>query len=288
MPYAQLNGTTLHYDIVGKGTPLVFIHPIRLTGEVFCHQRTSLLDRFQIITFDIRGHGKSMYSEQPLTHTIIADDICALLSVLGIERAYLCGYSVGGQIVLEAMLVHPDRFLGAVLMSSMSELVDPVHRRLAWLGMGLIRLQGTWLKLLSAMVAINNADQLSTFKVLYDSCKLGNKVNIAQYHQEVLSYSCTARLGEIQAPILLLYGQRDTRFHRYAKELHTLLPNSTLHFIRGAPHQLPTKHAADLQGLLRLWLMDKAEVYNEHEYFQARHPYQDQAQTTDGFEHFTE
>jgi pimeloyl-ACP methyl ester carboxylesterase len=132
MPYAEVNGTILHYDAVGKGPSIVCIYPILLTGEIFGHQLASLSDRFQIITFDIRGHGKSIYSKSPLTHTLIADDICALLDMLGIEQAYLCGYSVGGQIALEARLAHPDRFKGAVLIGTMSELTGKIHRGWVW------------------------------------------------------------------------------------------------------------------------------------------------------------
>lgn len=95
MPFVDVNGTTLYYESVGQGIPIVCIHPILLTGEIFSYQRASLSDRYQIITFDIRGHGKSRFSEEPLSYTMIAEDIRQLLDSLGIGQAYLCGYSVG-------------------------------------------------------------------------------------------------------------------------------------------------------------------------------------------------
>jgi pimeloyl-ACP methyl ester carboxylesterase len=263
MPFAEINGTILHYDSVGQGTPIVCIHPILLTGEVFGYQRASLSDRHQVITFDIRGHGQSAFSKRPVTHALIAEDIRLLLDSLGIAKAYLCGYSVGGQIAMEAMLSNPERYLGAVLISPVSELTDNIQRSLIWMTLQLCGLRGK--RFLSAVDALGNADKLSTFKTLYASGKLGNTLNMAQYQEQILAYSCTDRLSDIQVPILLLYGQKDTRFHRYAKVLQSRLPDSTLHFIRNAPHQIPTKHAADLNGLLRLWLSGKVSAQRQNE-----------------------
>jgi pimeloyl-ACP methyl ester carboxylesterase len=258
MPIAQVNGTTLHYECKGTGTPIVCIHPILLTGEVFNYQRASLSDRYRIITFDIRGHGQSPFSEDPVTYAQVAADIRALLELLDIPQAYLCGYSVGGQIALEAMLADPDRYLGAILISSMSELTDSIHRSLVWMTLQLCGLQG--MRLLSVLDALGNADKVNTFKALYTTSCLGDFRNFAQYHEQVLSCSCTERLRHIRKPVLLLYGQKSTRYHSYGRVLHRGLSNSSLHFIRSASHQIPTKNAADLEGLLRLWLTDQSRI----------------------------
>jgi pimeloyl-ACP methyl ester carboxylesterase len=258
MPMAEINGTLLHYDSTGTGTPIVCIHPILLTGEVFSYQRASLSDRYRVITLDIRGHGQSPFSEDPVTFARIAEDIRQLLDLLDIPQAYLCGYSVGGQIALEAILANPDRYLGVILISSTSELTDTFHRSLVWMSLQLCGLQG--LPVISALDALGNADKVSTFKALYSSGNSGDFRNIAQYHEQVLSYGCTDRLRSIKKPVLLLYGQKNRRFHQYGRILQRGLSNSTLHFIRNAHHQIPTKNAADLEGLIRLWLTDQTRL----------------------------
>lgn len=263
MPYAEVNGTTLYYESVGEGIPIVCIHPILLTGEVFSYQRLSLSDQYQIITFDIRGHGRSRFTPKPLSYTMIAEDIRQLLDTLGIAQAYLCGYSVGGQIALEALLTDPDRYLGAILLGGSSELTDPFQRGLVWLAHLLCGLKGK--RLLSAIDAGGNADNLHIFKSMYESSNLGNVINMAQYNEQVLSFNRTDRLHEIQAPILLIYGLKDTRFHRYARLLQSRLTNSTLHFIKNAPHQLPTKHAAEVNRLLRDWIADQPAQQQSNE-----------------------
>ncbi|UQZ85097.1 AB hydrolase superfamily protein YvaM [Paenibacillus konkukensis] len=87
MPMATVNGAVLHYDSVGTGVPIVFIHPPLLTGEVFVFQR-ELRDRFRIITFDVRGHGLTK-PEGAITYAAIAADMVGLLDALNIPKAYV-------------------------------------------------------------------------------------------------------------------------------------------------------------------------------------------------------
>ncbi|WP_194830652.1 alpha/beta fold hydrolase [Laceyella tengchongensis] len=121
MPLIEANGTRLHYHLAGQGPTLVFIHPPLITSAVFRYQIAELTTSFRVLTFDIRGHGASTPSPTPLTYPLIVEDIRQLLNKLGIEEAYLCGYSTGGSIVLEALLSYPDRFAGGILISAMSE-----------------------------------------------------------------------------------------------------------------------------------------------------------------------
>lgn len=121
MPTAYINGTDLYYEKRGDGFPIIFIHPPLLTSANFRYQQVQLAGQFTVITFDIRGHGRSGASEALVTYDLIVEDMLRLLDHLSIPEAYVCGYSTGGSIALEAMLTHPDRFTGGILVSAMSE-----------------------------------------------------------------------------------------------------------------------------------------------------------------------
>src|SRR5690554_6750965 len=105
MSHAYINGVSMYYHIEGKGIPVLFIHPPLLTSANFLYQR-QLSEQYQIITFDIRGHGHSESSKTPLTYPLIVNDMIQLLNLLEIEQCYVCGYSTGGSIALEAMLTY--------------------------------------------------------------------------------------------------------------------------------------------------------------------------------------
>src|SRR5690606_8514727 len=109
MPMAEINGTRLHYHATGKAVPLALIPPPLLSRGIFRYQTEALSGSFTVITFDVRGRGGSAPSAAPVTHPVIAEDVRQLLDHLGIERAFIGGYSTGAQVALEALLAYPDR-----------------------------------------------------------------------------------------------------------------------------------------------------------------------------------
>lgn len=253
MPLENINGTVLHYSVKGEGTPIVFVHPPLLTGANFRYQQAQLSDEFKVITFDVRGHGQSGRSLAPLTYPLIAEDIRQLMDRLGLDNAYLCGYSTGGTVVLETMLAYPERFAGAILVSAMPEASDWVLRLRIRAAVGLSRWQAA-LRLLMLGITWGNADQRKTFQNLLREAKRGNKRNIHQYYKYSLSYSCTDRLSRISQPVLLLYGSKDRGFKRYRKLLENGLQQRDVVVLGNEKHQLPTKAADAMNGFIRRWI----------------------------------
>ncbi|TMV45905.1 alpha/beta hydrolase [Paenibacillus mesophilus] len=253
MPSAAINGTVLHYQVHGKGTPIVFIHPPLLTSANFRYQQVQLASEFSVITFDIRGHGKSEASQAPLTYALIVEDIKQLLDHLGIRKAFVCGYSTGGSIALEAMLTHPERFEGGILVSAMSEASDIVLRSRIRAAIGLSRLRPLARALMRG-IAWGNADSRLTYRNLLRDAKQGDTANIHQYYQYSLNYNCTKRLSELKAPVLLLYGDKDRNFKRYRKKLERELPVCETYVFHGEKHQLPTKVATGMNDCIRRWI----------------------------------
>ncbi|MFS1514031.1 alpha/beta fold hydrolase [Chengkuizengella sp. SCS-71B] len=252
MPFKQVNGVKLYYQVKGSGIPIIFIHPPLLTCSNFIYQTQQLSDEFEVITFDIRGHGLSQSSKEPLTFSLIADDIIQLLDFLKIKRCYICGYSTGGTIALEAMLTYPDRFFGGILISAMSEVSDFKLKRRIMMAVGLTSIRAK--SFLAYVITRGNADIKPTFKQLYKEAKRGNVKNIKQYYRATLSYNCSSKLKYLQTPQLLIYGDQDKGFHKYANILHKELPNNEIHFLQGKTHQIPTKSALHMNHLITDWI----------------------------------
>ncbi len=252
MPMAFVNGTRLHYHVDGRGIPLVFIHPPLLNQEIFNYQKAQLSDSFKIITFDIRGHGLSEASSAPVTYSLIVEDMRQLLEHLDIREAVVCGYSTGGGIALEAMLTHPQTFTGGILISAMSEASDWYLKGRIRAASGLSRIKAK--RLLGGLVGWSNADMSLTFSNLYKGAVEGDSRNIREYYDHSLTYSCTDQLSSIQQPVLLLYGEKDVGFHRYAKLLEARLPYKDLIFIEKASHQLPTKAPRTMNRIVEQWV----------------------------------
>jgi hypothetical protein len=72
-----------------------------------------------------------------------------------------------------------------------------------------------------------------------------------------MEYTCTGRLKEIRVPMVLIYGEKDSGFHKYSRILKNNLQHCTLHFIKNAKHQLPTKWAHPMNKLVRQWIQEQ-------------------------------
>lgn len=112
MPMLNVDGSSLYYIVKGKGIPIVFIHPPVLTCVNFEYQIEKLSKEFKVIAFDIRGHGRSQYSRQPITYSLIAQDIKRLLDHLEVKKAFICGYSTGSSVALKFLLTYVESTLG--------------------------------------------------------------------------------------------------------------------------------------------------------------------------------
>ncbi|MBG9587009.1 alpha/beta fold hydrolase [Cytobacillus firmus] len=248
MPMINMNSANLYYTVKGSGTPIVFIHPPVLTSVNFKYQLEELSSKFQIITFDIRGHGKSTYSPEPITYPLIIEDILRILDNLKIKKAFLCGYSTGGSIVLEFMLKFPERALGGISVGAMPDVNDDYLRKKISAGIKLSS-KGA-INLLAWSISWSNSNNLKLFKQMFSEAKKGDYRNIEQYYRYSLKYNCVNQLNEINLPILLVYGKKDNPFHAYARQLHEKLPQNELHFIENVDHRIPTKAAKELNRLI--------------------------------------
>ena len=249
MPVTNIDGVDLYYHVQGKGIPIVFIHPPLLTSMNFIYQVNELSTRFKVIVFDIRGHGNSSFSEKALTYPLISHDIKQLLDHLKIDKAFICGYSTGGSIALDFLLTYPKRSLGGILIGALSEVRDPSLKNKITLGVKLAEWKA--LKALALSVSFTNSNTGQLFKDLYINAKKGKAQNIEQYYRYSLHYNCTDRLDQIKFPVLLLYGEKDKAFHRYAHLLHEKLPVNECLLIGDIKHQLPTKAAVAVNNFIK-------------------------------------
>ena len=120
MPYADNQGVRIYYEVEGQGPPLVLAHGMGAGGDLNAWRSTgytdALKDDFQLVLFDIRGHGRS-----DKTHEVHAgksnpaDDVVAVLDSLDIPKAHFIGYSMGASVGFKQAISHPDRFHSFIL-----------------------------------------------------------------------------------------------------------------------------------------------------------------------------
>jgi pimeloyl-ACP methyl ester carboxylesterase len=108
MATLQANGVELFYEQEGKGERVVLTHGAWSDGSAWQAVTPHLVDGFEVMTWDRRGHSRSGPGDEPGSVREDAADLAALIEALGADPAHVVGNSAGGAVVLNLMTMRPD------------------------------------------------------------------------------------------------------------------------------------------------------------------------------------
>jgi len=112
----NVNDITICYDDFGEGiTPVIFIHGFPFDKSSWQPQMEFLKKTHRVIAYDIRGFGKSTAGKEKQSISLFADDLVKFMDALEINKAIVCGLSMGGYILLNAVNRYPEKFKAIVL-----------------------------------------------------------------------------------------------------------------------------------------------------------------------------
>jgi pimeloyl-ACP methyl ester carboxylesterase len=119
--YAAVNGLQMYYEVHGSGgTPLLLLHGGLFNIDLqFGELIPGLAATRQVIATDFQGHGRTNDVDRPLRSADLAADVVGLLRHLGIVRADVFGFSVGGATALHLAIKNPE-LVGKLIVSSAS------------------------------------------------------------------------------------------------------------------------------------------------------------------------
>jgi 3-oxoadipate enol-lactonase len=125
-----LNNTQIAYGDHGIGLPVIFLHAFPLNRTMWDGEVVALLDeqRYRLVSLDWRGFGESDISGEISTMEILAGDVVALMDHLGIEKAVLCGLSMGGYVAFACWRQYAQRLAGLILADTRPA-ADPPDRQ---------------------------------------------------------------------------------------------------------------------------------------------------------------
>ena len=127
MPFASVNNTRLFYRLEGRsGLPaLVLSHSLGCDHGMWLPQMTDLLDHFQVLRYDVRGHGASDAPPGDYTLDQLGNDVLGLLDSLKIPQAAFCGISMGGAIGQWLALKAPQHLTALALANTSPKFGTP-------------------------------------------------------------------------------------------------------------------------------------------------------------------
>ena len=116
--YENRNGEKLWYEERGAGSPVVLVHGWCMSSAVWKHQYEELAASVRLIAPDLQGHGRSGKGAGHLDFDSFARDLADMFNSLNLSGAILVGWSMGGQIALQAYAELSRRLAGLVLVSA--------------------------------------------------------------------------------------------------------------------------------------------------------------------------
>jgi len=211
--YAPVNGLKLYYEIHGAGAPLVLLHGGLGATEMFAAILPSLSNGRMVIAVDLQAHGRTADIDRPLSFEAMADDIAALLKYLGIDKAVVMGYSLGGGVALRVAVQHPGLVNRLVLVSSAFKRdgwYPEIVAAMAQMGPGAVEMmKKTPMYEMYARIAPDPAD----WPVLLT--KIGELLK--------KDYDWSNDVASIKAPSLLVFGDADAIRLAHAVDFFELL-----------------------------------------------------------------
>lgn len=128
MPKINVNGVNFHYQITGRGPTVVIIHGFTANSAFWYFTVVPLLAQdFRVITYDLRGHGRSDMPSNGYSSADMAGDLLGMMDKLEIGKAHVVGHSFGGEIGLQCAVRFPERVRSLTLAEGRVRALQPIR-----------------------------------------------------------------------------------------------------------------------------------------------------------------
>jgi 3-oxoadipate enol-lactonase len=222
-------------------TPVVFIHGFPFSQDMWQPQ-LGLQSTYHLITYDLRGHGKTPAGDGQFTLEYFVDDLIDLLNMLKIQKVVLCGLSMGGYIALRAMERNPERVHALVLCDTRSEADSNEAKLKRAANIRTVKEKGVAAFAEGFLKAVFTA---KSFETKPDAVEKIRKIILANPPLGICGSllalasrtDTTASLPQIKVPTLILVGDQDPVTPPAASEaMHKAISGSELHILPNAAH----------------------------------------------------
>jgi 3-oxoadipate enol-lactonase len=238
--HVHVNGIDVHYVLEGEGPVVTLSHSLACSLEMWDEQARALRDRYRVLRYDTRGHGRTSAPPGPYTLPQLAEDARALLAALGIGETHFVGLSLGGMIGQVLALQHPALVRSLVLCDTTSRY--PAAAAGAWEeriravragGMEAV-VEATLGRWFTAPFRARRPEVAARVAGLIRSTPVEGYVGCAR---AIPAIDVTDRLATVTCPALVIVGEEDPGTTvEMAREIHAALPRAELAILRRASH----------------------------------------------------
>ena len=256
MPIAKTENVNIYYEMIGQGEPLVMIRGISSNVDHWYEQVLVLSKKYQLLIFDNRGIARSSDPGGSFSTRDMAADTVGLMEAVGIKKAHVLGYSMGGMIAQEMALAYPEKVNGLILVATDC-------------GISLrIKAKPEFSRLFSEMIRLGtNEAKKAAAGCLFAKQTVETRPDIIQRYTEVslrfpasqktlgkqwaaiTQHDACDRLAKISSPTLVITGSEDE-----------LIPPENAKVMA---QRIPVAQIISIDGGGHLFLIERPEAFNE-------------------------
>jgi 3-oxoadipate enol-lactonase len=255
MPKVLVNNTGIYYEVTGQGEPLLFIHGLASSGRSWKKQVPIFSQKYLVITFDIRGHGRSDKRIEPYSIKLFATDAIELLKNLGIESVHVVGFSMGGMIAFQLAVDAPELVKSLVAVNCCPE----GSMRSFNNGVECFK-QMLWLPFNGKHKQVNNGnepkldslepEEEKIYQSLIQRMAVKNKLAYASAFRAIVRWSVVNRLNDIKCPTLMITSDEDFVPVSVKEGYASKIPAAELVVINNSRHAAPRERTEEFNNIL--------------------------------------
>lgn len=272
MPERLTNNIRTYHEVHGEGKPLVFIHGGWVDHQMWNPQVEHFSQKYKVITYDVRGHGRTGGSERKkYSVELFADDLKALLEGISVEQPAVCGISLGGMIAQVYAVKYPEDLKVLILadtaISSELTFSDKVQKYA-------LAPKPVFLSIVNLLGVRRYADFAFWFaKITRGEEWLGMNKEVRRYVREQMQrfdtkefnkilagvYDFTLQdLSKIEAPTLIINGEHESKsVFEHARKMKELIQGAQDVIVPDAGHVSNMENPQEFNRVVEEFLDDK-------------------------------
>jgi len=257
MPTTSVNGVELYYETHGDGPPVLLIHGLGSSTRDWEPQVAALATRFRVITFDVRGHGRSEKPRQRYSVKLFADDTAALIRALDVGPVHVIGISMGGMIAFQLAVDAPELVRSLVIVNSGPAMpIKTLSQRLMiWTRIAIVRVQG--MRKMGEVLAqrLLPKPEHATIRAQFIARWAENDpVAYLSALKGLVNWSVMDALPRIERPVLVLTGDLDYTPVAFKQAYTAMMKHAELVVIDDARHFAPIERPEPFNAALLAFL----------------------------------
>jgi 3-oxoadipate enol-lactonase len=257
---ARCNDLDAAWFEVGRGEPLILIHGLADDHRAWRRALPDLLLRHRVLMYDLRGHGETSLGRPDGTLTQLGADLASLMEAIGVDKADVAGFSLGGTIAMRMAIDHPEKVERLVLVATSSRVgrtaADWYRKRVEMVEQEDPELRAT-LDRDTGDVYAQAPSELDEGLLIRrqstadprgygNACAAMAALNAAPLDPE---------LGRISAPTLIVASELDRHCPPKAAEIIAAgIKGSRMEVMAGAGHPIPVEKPRELAGSMNAFL----------------------------------